>query len=167
MALITVEGDGVSLIFEEISAQLAAAITTKRIDEAVFDRLTGATHYDSGLTGNIQIFVDGEPYPLEKIQFDPERHISAVKLGVPGTCYFVSETHERGEWFIYELDAPFDAEKFHAHAVTYTVPDGSEIRIIKVFYGDEPSEIDTIAQDDSHYVFMGNGTRREIKFIDE
>jgi hypothetical protein len=51
--------------------------------------------------------------------------------------------------------------------VTYTLPDGSEIRIIKVFYGDEPSEIDTIAQDDSYYVLMANGTRREIKFIDE
>jgi hypothetical protein len=47
MALITVEGDGVSLIFEEISAELAEAITTKRINEAVFDGLTGATHYDS------------------------------------------------------------------------------------------------------------------------
>ena len=167
MALITVEGDGVSLIFEEISAELAEAITTKRIDEAVFDGLTGATHYDSGLTGNIKIFVDGEPHPLEKIQFDPERHISAVKLGEPGTCYFVSQTHERGEWFIYEVDAPFDAEKFHPQSVTYTLPDGSEIRIIKVFYGDEPSEIDTIAQDDSYYVLMANGTRREIKFIDE
>ena len=61
----------------------------------------------------------------------------------------------------------FDAEKFHPQSVTYTLPDGSEIRIIKVFYGDEPSEIDTIAQDDSHYVLMANGTRREIKFIDE
>ena len=166
MPTITLTGQGLCLIFTEISETLAAEITSKRIEEAVFEQLTSAEYYDSGLVGDFTLQVDQQPIDLTAIGFDAHRSTQVIPLGVRGKCYFVGEILEQGDWFTYESAAPFDPATLYPETIVYALGGGSAVTLTKVFYGGTPSEIATVEREKSYYVVMGDGARREIRLTD-
>jgi len=166
MPTITLQGEGLCLIFTEISETLAVEITSKRIDEAVFEQLTSAEYYDSGLVGDFTLVIDQQPVDVTAIGFDADRAKQTIPLGVQGKCYFVGEIRESGDWFSYESPTSFDATKLYPETIAYALGDGSGITLTKVFYGGLASEIATVEQTKNYYVLMADGTRREIRLTD-
>jgi len=166
MATISVQGDGLFLIFKEIPYELAETITTKGTNPELIEELKSEYYYDFGLIDNIAITIDDKQLGLDTIPFDPKEQHQVIELGNQDKCYLVGEILERGEWFIYDFEEPYQSEKLLPKSTTYELPNGSHIGLIKVFYSDKEPDISTLEKYTDFYFIMSYGIRREIKLTE-